>query len=84
MSLFIQGLIIFYQALSVLPWGNAGGYPFVQQAFPEPVRVITSISKEVLGRREIGQQYFGPFIIRHLARRQVHQHGPACTIANGM
>ena len=34
----------------------------------------------MLGGRDFGQQFFGPFIVGHLPCRQVHQHGPAFTI----
>lgn len=76
MALFIQNFVVRYCAFSVLFRRNAKSDPFFKQAISEPIRVITSIRKKVLGNRKITKQFLGPLVIRHLIRRQIHKHGP--------
>jgi hypothetical protein len=64
--------------------GDAGRNPLFQQAIPEPVSVIASTRKKMFGSGEIIQQFSGPFIVRHLTRRQIHEHRFSGTITNCM
>lgn len=84
MPLFIQGFVVINLAFPVLLGGNAGCNPLFQQAIPEPIRVLTPIRQKVFGGRKVIQQLSGPLIVRHLARRQIHQHRFAKPVANRM
>lgn len=84
MPLFIQGFVIIKLAFPVLLGGYAGRNLLFQQAIPEPISVITPIRQKVFGRRKVIQQLSCPPIIRHLTRRQIHEHRFAKPVANGV
>lgn len=84
MPLFIQYFIISYLAFPVLLGGDAGRNPLVLQAIPKPIRVIASIRKKMFGRGEVIQQLSGPRVVRHLTRRQKHEHRFPGAVTNRM
>ena len=84
MSLFIHGFVIINLAFSVLLGGNAGCNTLLPQAIPEPISIIPPIRQKVFGCGEVIQQLSGALIIRHLTRRQTHEHRLARAVADGM
>ena len=97
MSLFIHGFVIINLAFSVLLGGNAGCNTLLPQAIPEPISIIPPIhcpavvclqtmrgGQKVFGCGEVIQQLSGALIIRHLTRRQTHEHRLARAVADGM
>jgi len=84
MPLFIQNFIVVYLTFSVLPGRDAGCNSLFHQTFPEPVGIITAVRQKVFGCGKVIKQLSGPGVVRNMASGQMHEHGPAGAVTDGV
>ena len=65
---FVAALVILEGFLVLLTTWDAVAYPFAFQRFPEPVGVITAISKQPVNLGQAARQYTGADVIADLSR----------------